>query len=247
MTDMRILIVVTSISELSLVEPEAHGSNTHHPILDCGWNLPSCAIPFGIFRFLDYDVWIASPAGGSTTIDPATLRFCSNHTCQAALSDPLFQSAFEHSRSLSSLDGSDFKAVLFADGVGATVDFRSSPFVDKVARECYENGGIVAAIGHGSAALTNIHLSDRSLMVNGKQITGSTNEEDRETKELLYLPKTRRGLQTVEDLLSNESCYFAKQHPFEPHAVVDGRVITGQNHFASFEVVRQIVLRLSEH
>lgn len=246
-TDMNILIVVTSISELSFAEPESHGSDTHHHILDCGWNLPSCAVPYNIFRFLEYNVVIASPAGGSTTIDPASLRFSSHYKCQAALSDPGFQSGFEHSRPLSSLYGGDFKAILFADGIGATVDFRSSPFVDKVARECYESGGIVATIGHGSAALANIHLSDRSLLISGKQITGSTNEEDRETNEVWYLPKTRQGLRTVEDFLSNEACYFAKQQPFDPHAVVDGRVITGQNHFASFEVVRQIVLRLTEH
>ncbi len=55
-------------------------------------------------------------------------------------------------------------------------DFPDSKDVNRISSAIYENGGFVAAVCHGPAALVNIKLSDGSYLVTGKKVTGFTSE-----------------------------------------------------------------------
>ena len=58
-------------------------------------------------------------------------------------------------------------------------DFPDDENVQCVAREVYESGGVVSAVCHGLAVVVNVKLSDGSLLVEGRDVTGFTNAEER--------------------------------------------------------------------
>ena len=45
-------------------------------------------------------------------------------------------------------------------------------------REFHYAGKIVTALCHGAAAVLNVRLADGSLMVEGKRVTGFSNQEE---------------------------------------------------------------------
>lgn len=57
-------------------------------------------------------------------------------------------------------------------------DFPDDPDVQDKAATIYEQGGIVAAICHGPAALLNLKLSDDSLLISDKRVAAFSNAEE---------------------------------------------------------------------
>ena len=55
-------------------------------------------------------------------------------------------------------------------------------------KEFFENGKIVGAICHGSAALVNVKLSDGSYLVADTEVTGFSNDEEDEIKLSEFMP-----------------------------------------------------------
>ena len=72
--------------------------------------------------------------------------------------------------------------------------------------------------------LLNVTLSDGSLLIQGKKITGFTNEEERQAQLDEYVPYL------PEDELRKRGVVFVQADaPWASFAVEDRRVITGQN------------------
>merc|ERR1712115_82828 len=63
-------------------------------------------------------------------------------------------------------------------GVGVMWDFPDDKVAAATATAIYENGGIVGGVCHGPAGLINIKLSNGKSLVEGKTVTGFTNEEE---------------------------------------------------------------------
>ena len=169
--------------------------------------------------------------------------------------------------------GKPIDALLFAGGFGCMWDFPFHPVIDELARHVYEDRkGIVACIGHGSAALLNIRLSNGDLLVAGKECTSTTNEEEYNNHRLSLYPKHQaRGqdlhqknstpllLNRLEDLLRNAGGIYKNGDMLTSFTVVDppiladpkliseseGRLITGQNCYSAKEVAEQLLIALS--
>lgn len=111
--------------------------------------------------------------------------------------------------------------------------------MQRQARAVWEQGGVVAAVCHGPTALVNVKLSDGSYLVAGRNVAAFTDDEERAVKLdavvpfLLATTLTQRG---------------AIHHPapnWTAKAVVDGRLVTGQNPQSAHgvgEAVRDLVL-----
>merc|ERR1719375_2990464 len=84
----------------------------------------------------------------------------------------------ENTVALSSLLGSDIKAVFFVGGFGTMWDFPDDANVQRITKEVYESGGVVSAVCHGPVALVNVKLSDGSLLVKDKEVTAFSNGEE---------------------------------------------------------------------
>ncbi len=152
-------------------------------------------------------------------------------------------------------------ALLFAGGYGCMWDFPFHPTINELGRQVYEqSNGIIACIGHGSAALLNIYLSNGDLLVKGRECTGTTNEEEFNNHRLALYPKhSTRGipfetpstLSRLEDLLRNAEANFRKADMLTSFTVIDkssgtGKLITGQNCNSAQEVAEQLLHLLSE-
>lgn len=175
-------------------------------------------------RFTDagYDVTFASPSGGPAPFDPRSYN----------LDDPDNKRMWSQRKivdqigatvSLADVDPAKYDAIYFAGGHGAMWDFPKSESLQKVTRNIYENGGVVAAVCHGPAALVNVKTADGKYLVDGKNLATFTNAEE-----------TSSGLTQVvpfllQSKLEERGATVQTAPNYQKKVVVDGRLVTGQN------------------
>lgn len=103
-------------------------------------------------------------------------------------------------------------------------DFPDNPDLQRITREIYERGGIVSSVCHGYAGLLNVILSDGSLLVAGRDLTGFSWRE-----EVLARVDALVPYNVEEQMRARGARYQRAVLPFVSNAVVDGRLVTGQN------------------
>ena len=70
------------------------------------------------------------------------------------------------------IDPADFDAIYFTGGHAVMWDYPDDAGLQRLTREIYERGGVVSSVCHGYCGLLNTTLSDGSLLVAGRRITG---------------------------------------------------------------------------
>jgi putative intracellular protease/amidase len=206
----KALIVVTSHSKLG-----STGKKT-------GYYFPEAAHPYWELTQQSIQVDFASPRGGKAPMDPASLDL-TDPVNKVLYADKSFSQKLDNTMKLSDVDASQYSAIVFAGGHGTMWDFRTSETVKKISAAIYDKGGVVAAVCHGPAALVDVRLADGSFLVDGKSVTGFTNEEE----EAAGLTRVMPFL--LEDALRARGGKFEEAPMWQKKVVVDGRLITGQN------------------
>ncbi len=120
-------------------------------------------------------------------------------------------------------------------------DFPENIRLQALARGIYEAGGVVAAVCHGAVGLLNIKLSDNSLLVRGRQVTGFSNTEEK----LAELDNVVPYL-TENELVARGGKYSKHDDPWACFVVSDDRLITGQNPASSALVAEHVLARLKK-
>ena len=180
---------------------------------------------------------IASPAGGRPEADrfdaeaPYNARFLADTKAQAALAD---------TRRLADVRSEDYAAVYVVGGKGPMFDLPDNADLQRLIAGVYERGGVVAAVCHGPVALANVRLSDGSLLVAERQLTGFSNAEEtvfgkRWASQFPFL---------LEDGLRARGARWRSAPVMLPNVVVDGRLITGQNPYSTPALAEAIVRAL---
>lgn len=209
----RILIVVTS-----------HGvmGDTGKPT---GLWLEELAVPF--MRFVDTgaDVTVASIKGGTVPVDPRSMDATGPEAplVQRFLADPAAARTLTHSVPIEAVDATRFDAVFLPGGHGTMFDFPESTSLASAVSRAWTAGRVVAAVCHGPAGLVGAVDSDRRPLVEGRRVSAFTNAEEEAvglTKAVPFLLQTRlEGLGAKMEIAPN----------FQPFAIADGRLVTGQN------------------
>lgn len=212
---------------------------TNHGEMDgkpTGIWLAEAAHPYAVFRDAGYSVALASPAGGVSPIDPRSLRSVDAQG-QAFLDRYASGEAIPGTLDLSNADLASYDAVFFVGGHGTMWDFPGSASVKRAGEVVYRNGGVVAAVCHGPAALVGMTTAEGVALVGGRRIAAFTNDEEDAvglTGAVPFLLETRlRELGAVVEAAPN----------FEVNVVVDGRLVTGQNP-ASATATAEAVVRI---
>lgn len=115
-------------------------------------------------------------------------------------------------------------AIFFTGGHAVMYDFPENVGLQRITREMYERGDVVASVCHGYCGLLETTLFDGSHLVAGKEMTGFAWREEvlaRVDKLVPYNAEQRskdRGAHYRKALL-----------PFVSYVVVDGNLVTGQN------------------
>lgn len=202
-----ILIVMTS-----------HGDKAGHG--PTGFYLSEVTHPLEAFLAAGLPVAFASIAGGEPPVDGLDL---SDEVNARFWNDAMFRAAIRSTQKLADVDPARYSAIFFAGGHGAVWDFPASQAVNDVTRAIWEAGGVVGAVCHGPAALTNVTLSDGTPLVKRRRVAAFTDAEERAV-----------GLEDVVPfLLSSRLAELGAQMQPGPDwtdtTVVDGRLVTGQN------------------
>ena len=185
-----------------------------------------------------FEVDFVSPRGGYTPIDPHSL----------AMADPIEWEWYQNKDFMNRLgttlkpgevNPDDYVAIYYAGGHGVIWDFPENEALQSISRRIYENGGFVSSVCHGAIGLLNIKLSDGSLLVKGKKVTGFSNEEEK----LVELDKFVPFL-TETELVSRGAIYKKADQPWASFAIEDTRLITGQNPASAGDVADLLIAAL---
>jgi putative intracellular protease/amidase len=204
-----------------------------------GFWLEEFAAPYYVFKDAGADVTLASPKGGQPPLDPksdapdaqtdATRRFKADSAAQAVLAD---------TRKLSSVSGDGFDAVFYPGGHGPLWDLAEDADSIALIESMMAAGKTVSAVCHAPGALRRVHTKDGALLVKGRKVTGFTNTEE----EAVQLTKVVPFL--VEDMLVKSGGSYSKGPDWQPHVVIDGKLITGQNLASSESAARAVLEQL---
>ncbi|MDO5513396.1 type 1 glutamine amidotransferase domain-containing protein [Corynebacterium sp.] len=178
-----------------------------------------------VFESHGFEQRIISPAGGYVPLDERSLKFpAKEKTAEAWLSDPEKMALLGTTTAASEVDSTGVDALWFAGGHGAMYDFPDNPDLQRLTREVFETGGIVAAVCHGYCGLLNTRLSDGSLLIDARQITGFTWAEEK-----LALVDKLVPYNVEEEAKARGAVFRKATLPFVSHTETDGTLITGQN------------------
>lgn len=222
---MRILIVITSHDQLGDT-----GEKT-------GFWLEEFASPYYHLKDAGAEVTLASPKGGQPPLDPksnepdfqtdATRRFDD---------DPAAQNELAHTAVLADMKVEDFDAVFYPGGHGPLWDLYDDRDSIALIEGFIAAGKPVATVCHAPAVLLKAKDPQGDPLVKGKKVTGFSNSEEAAVGLTDVVPYL------VEDQLIALGGAYEKVDDWNPLAVVDGLVITGQNP-ASSETVAEALLK----
>jgi putative intracellular protease/amidase len=217
--NLRALLVLTSHDDLG-------------GLRKTGFYLGEAAEPWKVFVDAGHHVDLASIAGGKP---PEDGRDEGDAVQNEFLNDAHIARQLSNTQSLADVDPADYDVVFFVGGHGTMWDFPTSPDVDRVGRAVYEAGGVVSAVCHGPAALTNITLSDGEPLVRGKRVAGFTNSEEAAAGLTEVVPFL------LADRLTELGATHVPASDFTENVVTDGRLITGQNPQSAAGVARAVL------
>ncbi|MEQ8391627.1 MAG: type 1 glutamine amidotransferase domain-containing protein [Thalassospira sp.] len=223
---MRILMIVTSHDQMG---------DTGHKT---GIWLEELAAPY--YRFLDAgaEITLASPKGGQPPLDPnsqvpdaltdATKRFDN---------DDAAKTVFANTVKLDGLNADDYDALFYPGGHGPLWDLATDAKSIALVEAFVAQNKPVAAVCHGPAALVNAKGSDGKPLVAGKKVTGFTNDEEKAVGLEKVVPLS------IEDEFKKQRGLYERGDMWASYAVVDGKLVTGQNP-ASSDATADEVMKL---
>ncbi len=206
-----------------------------------GFYWEELAAPYWELRDAGVSVEFASIKGGKPPADPgsdnaddrpeAVARFMADTGAMAALAK---------SKPISDVVAGDYDAVFLPGGHGTMWDFPGNAKLARVIADVYEANKVVAAVCHGPSGLLDTTLSNGDPLIKGKRVNGFSNEEEEAV-----------GLSDVvpfhlETELAKRGGQYESGDQFQPYAVRDGRLITGQNPQSSKRVAELMVEALND-
>jgi len=198
-------------------------------------------------KFLEegFDVTIASPFGGKVVIDSLSdPRDQSGYSKDDKISlrylrDANFIKLLDNTQKVSDLSSDDYDAIVVVGGQGPMFTFKNASGLQKMFLEFYNNGKVSAALCHGTSLLLYLKNEDSGkALIQGKRMTGFTDEEE-DFADAAVGKKVMPF--RIEDEAKNLGAIFQKATPFQPFAMQDGNLITGQQQHSGAEVAKLVI------
>lgn len=209
----RILHVVTNVS---------HYDDPSHPT---GLWLSELVHAWEVFQAHGFEQSIVSPQGGLVPLEPRSLKFPSyDKAAKSWHNDPARMALLENTASPEKINSADYDAIYFTGGHAVMYDFPDSEGLQRITREIWERGGIVSSVCHGYCGLLNTKLSDGSLLVEGRKVTGFAWKE-----EVLARVNKLVPYKAEDEMKGRGALYEKALLPFVSYAIADGNLVTGQN------------------
>lgn len=222
----RILMIVTS---------NRYMGSTGNPT---GIWADELATPYYAFVDAGVEVTLASPAGGPAPIDPASIKPKGQNDAivERLLADRALQARIEATSKAADLDGSQFDAVFFPGGHGTMWDLPADAGVTRAVERVFAAGKLIASVCHGAAGLVSAKRADGLSIVRDLRVNCFTDAEEIAVgleKIVPFMLETR---------LRELGGIFQGAPAWQPFAVHDGQLVTGQNPQSS-KLVAQALLK----
>ncbi|VVU99323.1 type 1 glutamine amidotransferase domain-containing protein [Mesonia oceanica] len=206
--EKKILFVVTSHDQKG-----STGTKT-------GYYLSEVSHPWEVLHSAGYEIDFVSPKGGKAPVDGFNMDDAIN---KKFWDNTAYRNKVENTLKPSEVNPKEYVAIHYAGGHGTMWDFADNEAIAEIARQIYENNGVVSAVCHGPAGLVNIKLSNGKYLVDGKKVNAFTNEEEVAVKLENVVPFL------LENKLIERGAIFEKSGLWQKHVTVDQRLVTGQN------------------
>jgi putative intracellular protease/amidase len=200
------------------------------------------AVPYYQFVDAGLDVTIASPLGGAVPFDPSSMADEGKNSPQVErfLADADAQKRVKNTATVASVETAEFDAVFLPGGHGTMWDLPNDPSVKKVIEAQFGANKIVAAVCHGPAGLVSAKRSDGKSILFRKRVSAFTDAEEVAAGLMDVVPFT------LEARVKELGGLFEGVANWQPHAVRDGNLITGQNPKSSEKVASLVLDALNE-
>ncbi|TCD02330.1 type 1 glutamine amidotransferase domain-containing protein [Pedobacter frigidisoli] len=219
----KVLIVLTSHDELG---------NTG---LKTGFWSEELAAPYYTLTDKNIEVVLASPKGGQPPIDPKSEEpSFQTDTTRRMDKDTILLDKLKNTIPLAEVKMENYDAVFYPGGHGPLWDLAESATSQKLIVDFYTANKPVAFVCHAPGVLKDVKVNGKYL-VNGKNVTGFTNTEEEAVQLTNVVPFL------VEDMLLKNGGIYTKIADWNPYAVVDGLLITGQNPSSSEKVAEELL------
>ncbi|MCH5141759.1 type 1 glutamine amidotransferase domain-containing protein [Mammaliicoccus sciuri] len=196
---------------------------------------------YDYFNSEDYQIDLFNINGGETPIDPVSLNpLMLDKVTKAYYNDHTFMEKLKNSPSISEANPETYDVIYFTGGHGVMFDFPHNMYIQDAVNEVYRQGGVVAAVCHGIAALLNVKDENGRYFIDRKQITGFSNAE-----EILANRKGIVPFMLESELKIRDAKYNKAKVPFRPFVQVDNRLVTGQNPQSPKQVAQAVARILS--
>jgi putative intracellular protease/amidase len=203
--------------------------------------------PYDAFTKAGHRVTIASPKGGKLELDAySDPRDASGYSKDDTLSleylsKPDFVAKLENTPAIATLQMSDFDAILVAGGQSPMFTFRGDAALADLFIKFHTAGKPSAALCHGTCLLLDLKNADGTPFIRGRRMTGFANSEEDFADQVVgqkVMPFR------IEDEARALGAEFVAAPAFQPHALADGNLITGQQQHSGHEVAKLVLAAL---
>jgi putative intracellular protease/amidase len=204
-----------------------------------GFWLEEFAAPYFVFRDAGVELTLASPKGGQPPIDPKS-DLPENQTAAMARfkEDGSAQKDLANTLELADMNSKDFDTIFYVGGHGPMWDLADNPDSIALIESFYDSGKPVAAVCHSPAVFHKVMYRGVPI-VKGKRVTGFANSEEEAVGLTHVVPFL------VEDELKRLGGLYEQVPSWQPLAIVDGRLVTGQNPASSTAAAKSLLTLLA--
>ncbi len=226
----RILIVLTSHDKLGET-----GKQT-------GFWFEELSNPYYTFIDAGYRIDIASIKGGKAPIAPGSEGQSGNRpaSVQRFLADPAAMAQIGNTTAVDGADAGSYDAIFLPGGHGTMWDFPDNAALADIIGTLFDAGKVVAAVCHGPAGLVSAKRKDGRSILYGKRVNAFTNTEEAAAGLTGVVPFL------LEQRLRELGGHFERAADWQPIAVRDGNLVTGQNPQSSLAVAEKVLEALAE-
>lgn len=203
--------------------------------------LEELTTPYYALKDAGYEVEIRTVSGGDVPIDPRSLA--GNEHPESVVrykSDDALQAKIKGTQSADTVDVSKYAAVFFPGGHGTMFDYPNNPKLAEIITSTLAADKPVAAVCHGPAVFVGVKDDNGESILKGRKVSAFTNTEEDAvglTDAMPFLLETK-----LEEL----GAEIVKVDNFQPKAIADGNIITGQNPPSSQGVVDLLIQQLAQ-
>ena len=201
--------------------------------------------PYWEFTERGYQIEIASPSGGALEGDSwSDPRDESGYSADDLVSLGFIHSdrhraLVENTKPIAELKPDAFDALFLVGGQSPTVTMVDDTALHDFVASFYDAGKVLGVVCHATCVLLEARTASGDRIVRGKTWTGFANSEERFADD--FVGQRIQPFWIEDEASKIEDTNFIVAGRFAPHAVRDGRLVTGQQQYSGAAAARLVI------